>query len=119
VQLLGVGLIEWGGVAYCTNEFAVAMGFDSAQSMPIACRRIRKELIECGSLESNDWIRSLLATEVAFVSDVVGSGYEWSTTTGWLDEETVLTLRTVQRKLAKIIGPLVGTSFGTRPPKKR
>jgi hypothetical protein len=49
-----------------------------------------------------DWRRALLATELAFASDVLGSGVEWSTTTGWRDDETIRCLRNIQRKLARI-----------------
>ena len=44
-------------------------------------------------------MRSLLMTEVVFASDVVGSGMEWTITTGLTDQETIATLRGLQRKL--------------------
>jgi hypothetical protein len=62
-----------------------------------------------------DWARALLATELAFASEVVGSGYEWSTTTGWSDDTTVKILRSTQLKLIRTVSPLVGRGLGTRP----
>src|ERR1700716_3480223 len=115
VQLLRKGLMEWSGPARCTEEFAVAMGFNSAADLPVHCREIRAALVAEESLEPMDWARALLATEFAFASDVVGSGYEWSTTTGWTDEVTVKTLRSIQRKLVRTVAPLVGDGLGTRP----
>lgn len=115
VELLREALMEWSGPARCTDEFAVAMGFSGAVDLPGDCRRIRSALLAGDALESIDWAKALLATEIAFVSDVIGSGYEWSTTTGWSDELTIKVLRAVQRKLVRIVAPLVGDGLGTRP----
>jgi hypothetical protein len=115
VQLLRKALMEWSPPARCTEEFAVAMGFLSAMDLPDQCSRIRSALVVGEPLEPMDWARTLLATEIAFASDVVGSGYEWSTTTGWSDEVTIKTLRTIQRKLVQMVAPLVGHGLGTRP----
>ena len=62
-----------------------------------------------------DWAWALLATELAFASEVVGSGYEWSTTTGWSDDTTVKVLRSTQLKLIRTVSPLVGRGLGTGP----
>ncbi len=40
-----------------------------------------------------DWTRALLATEIVFVSNVVGSGWQWAITTGFSDASTLDTLR--------------------------
>lgn len=115
VRLLRKGLMEWSGPARCTEEFAIAMGFVSATDLPKQCVKIRSALVAGEPLEPMDWARTLLATEIAFASDVVGSGYEWSTTTGWSDEVTVKTLRAIQRKLVRVVAPLVGNGLGVRP----
>ena len=98
------------------EEFAVAMGFDGTEDLHYRSLRIRAALIAHEALEPMDWARALLATELAFASDVVGSGYEWSTTTGWSDETTVRVLRSTQLKLIRTVAPLVGRTLGTRPP---
>jgi hypothetical protein len=54
-----------------------------------------------------DWARVLLATEIVFVSDLMGSGVEWPTTTGLSDESTI---RTIQRNLGRTIRPYYGRS---------
>ncbi|MFF3098186.1 hypothetical protein [Streptomyces cyaneofuscatus] len=114
-RLLQLGLIEWCGPARSTEEFAVAMGFDGTEDLHYRSLRIRAALIAREALEPMDWARALLATELAFASDVVGSGYEWSTTTGWSDETTVRVLRSTQLKLIRTVAPLVGQGLGTRP----
>ncbi|MFJ8883370.1 hypothetical protein ACIRJR_08140 [Streptomyces sp. NPDC102402] len=113
-RLLQQGLMEWCGPARCTEEFAVAMGFDSAQDLSRRGVSIRGALAEGETLDPMDWARALMATEIAFASDVVGSGYEWSTTTGWSDDTTVRVLRSAQLKLIRTVAPLVGRGLGTR-----
>ncbi|MFE9362897.1 hypothetical protein ACFYNN_08710 [Streptomyces sp. NPDC006978] len=113
-RLLQQGLMEWCGPARCTEEFAVAMGFDSAQDLSLRGMSIRSALAERAALEPMDWARALLATELAFVSELVGSGYEWSTTTGWPDDTTLRVLRSAQLKLIRTVSPLVGRGLGTR-----
>ncbi|MEW2489385.1 hypothetical protein [Streptomyces sp. NPDC048411] len=115
-RLLQQGLIEWSGPARCTEEFAVAMGFDGADDLNRRGARIRTALAAKEPLEPMDWARALLATELAFASEVVGSGYEWSTTTGWSDDMTVKVLRSAQLKLIRTVTPLVGRGLGTRRP---
>ncbi|MFE7710889.1 hypothetical protein ACFU6I_35085 [Streptomyces sp. NPDC057486] len=115
-RLLQQGLIEWSGPARCTEEFAVAMGFDDADDLNRRGARIRHALAAKEPLEPMDWARALLATELAFASEMVGSGYEWSTTTGWSDDMTVKVLRSTQLKLIRTVTPLVGHGLGTRRP---
>ncbi|MFE4651373.1 hypothetical protein OH781_24390 [Streptomyces sp. NBC_01550] len=117
-RLLQQGLVEWSGPARCTEEFAVAMGFDDTDDLNRRGDRIRTALAAKEPLEPMDWARALLATELAFASEVVGSGYEWSTTTGWSDDVTVKILRSTQLKLIRTVSPLVGRGLGTRPDAK-
>ncbi|MDT3395093.1 hypothetical protein RKE29_00195 [Streptomyces sp. B1866] len=114
LKVLRCGLLEWSGSARGTEEFAVAMGFSSLAELLRESKRIRSALAQGEGLEPVDWARVLLATEVAFVSDVVGSGHDWSITTGFSDEEAVKILRSVQRKLARTVLPLIGHYLGTR-----
>jgi hypothetical protein len=61
--------------------------------------RVQAALAGGEPLSPIDWLRTLLATEIVFASDVVGSGIDWSSTTGLTDEHTIQVLRTVQRKI--------------------
>ena len=49
-------------------------------------------------MTAKDWQRLLLATEVVFASDLIGSGHDWPITTGFADERTIHLLRSIQRK---------------------
>lgn len=97
--VLGRGLLEWGGPAVATNVLAVAMGFASVEDFAVQRRRLRAALNARQPLSRWDWSRMLLATEIVFASDVLGSGLEWPTTTGLGDVETLEILRGLQRKL--------------------
>jgi hypothetical protein len=106
--LLNRGLVEWGGPAYCTDALAVAMGFDSVADLAVQQRRLLKQLNAGVPMSRWDWTRTLLATEIVFASDVVGSGVEWPTTTGLDDARSLEVLRDLQRKLVSsrvVFGP--------------
>jgi hypothetical protein len=98
----------------CTEEFAVAMGFDSAQDLSRRGMPVRSALAGRESLDPVDWARALVATELAFAGEVVGSGYKWSATTGWADDTTLRVLRSAQLKLIRTVAPLIGRELGTR-----
>ncbi|WP_051731982.1 hypothetical protein [Kitasatospora phosalacinea] len=110
-ELLRRALGEWGGPARSGDAMAYALGFADAADLLTGCGRLSGALREDLPLSPADWARALLATEVVFASDLVGSGVEWSTTTGWDDAETVRRLRSVQRKL----GPVLRGQYGGRP----
>ncbi|MEV0296814.1 hypothetical protein [Nocardia sp. NPDC050710] len=100
-QLLWWGLGEWSGPATCSEALAIAMDFESVADLLEQERRLRSALEAGEVLSARDWRRALLATEFVFASDVFGAGVEWSITTRLGDEETVRTLRRLQRKFAR------------------
>ncbi|MEW2427841.1 hypothetical protein AB0877_07500 [Micromonospora sp. NPDC047644] len=107
--LLSRGLGEWGGPASATDDFARAMGFDSKEDLWRGeGRSLREALDSGGSLTRSQWRKALLALEIVFASDVIGSGRDWSITTGISDEETIKLLRVVQRKLGRVIWSTAG-----------
>jgi len=77
------------------------MGFTSTADLHNEGRRLREALRNSQPLTKDDWRRSLVATEIAFASDVYGSGCDWPITTGLSDEETIQLLRSAQRKIAR------------------
>jgi hypothetical protein len=101
-ELLRRGLLEWGGPARCTETLAIAMGFRDVADLQDEGYRFADDLLARRSLSTNDWRRALLATEIVFASDVLGSGIDWSITTGMDDNETLRMLRSVQRKLSGV-----------------
>ena len=110
IDLLRRSLGEWGGPAHCSDQLAVGMGFSGVQGLLGHCRRLRAALTDDAPLAAADWARILLASEIVFVSDLAGSGVEWQTTTGRSDEATIRTLRSIQRKLAKVVRGYYGRS---------
>ncbi|MFC4561643.1 hypothetical protein ACFO4E_07225 [Nocardiopsis mangrovi] len=102
-ELLRRALLEWGGPARCGDRFASGMGFASEQDLLDQCSRLRGELANDLPISPEGWARILLAAEIVFISDLVGSGAEWSTTTGFSDEATVGGIRSIQRKLSRTI----------------
>ena len=110
LRFVRVALLEWGGPARPTDGLAVAMGFTSAARMSSEAWELW-ERIEAGeALTATDWRQVLLAVEVVFASDVVGSGLDWRITSGISDEESIAVLRGLQRKLPRWRG---GAQFST------
>ena len=101
--LLASGLLEWVGPAHCSDAMAVALGFDGVEHLLVEGDRISKDLSKRLPLSRRDWTRALLATEVAFASDVVGSGRDWEITTGLDDRSTIQVLRSVQLRLVSVV----------------
>lgn len=113
--ILSRGIVEWGGPAYPTEGLAVAMGFLSVQDLLLDGKRLHDAVKAGHPLSSTDWFRVVLATEIAFASDLVGSGRDWSITTGVSDEQSLRTLRGIQRKLTQEIRRVSGSGVGTLP----
>ncbi|WP_275005050.1 hypothetical protein [Promicromonospora iranensis] len=108
IDMLVRALLEWGGPAHASDELARGMGFAGAEDLLERGRSFRQDLRGNEPIRDVDWARILLATEIVFVSDLMGSGTDWSTTTGLTDDETVKLLRGVQRKLGNVLRPFYG-----------
>ena len=115
-SVLRAGLVEWGGPARVTQELAVGMGFRDQEDLFRQGNRIRIDLEAGRPLSPLDWARTVLATEIVFASNLVGSGRDWSLTTGISDVDTLRILREIQRKLPRSVVSVVGTELGTKPP---
>jgi hypothetical protein len=111
-KFLRAALLEWGGPAEPTDDLAMAMGFTCADNLSGEAWTLWRRIESRESLTASDWKRVLLASEIVFVSDVVGSGPDWPITTGLSDEESVAILRGLQRKLPRWRGTV---QFSTDP----
>jgi hypothetical protein len=98
---LRAALLDWDGPARPTQEFAVAMGFGDAEQLPSDTRSLWRRIDRQSALSIGDWRCVLLAAEVIFVSDVVGSGLDWRLTSGFSDEESIAIPRGLQRKMPR------------------
>jgi hypothetical protein len=114
--LLWCGLHEWAGPARCTEELARAMGFESVANLLDESGRLMDAIQRGGALRRLDWCRILVATEIVFVSATFGSGHDWSVTTGIRDEQSLSTLRALQRRMTREVRGLIGNGLGSRPP---
>ncbi len=114
-RVLVAGLTEWSGPARPTEELAVALGFDGLDDFGSERLGLWWALEQHQPLTRLDWARVLMATEIVFASNVVGSGHDWMFTVGISDEETLFLLRTIQLKLTGEVRPLLGRGLGTRP----
>jgi hypothetical protein len=100
-SFLRAALLDWGGPADPTGALALAMGFTSADNLADEAWALW-ERIEAGeALATEDWRRVLLAAEILFVCDVVGSGLDWQITSDFSDEESIALLRGLQRNLPR------------------
>src|SRR5207244_252306 len=111
------GLGEWFGPARHTEAFAIAMRFRDDDDFVRHAARLFEALGHHHPLTAIDWTRIVLATELAFASDVVGSGLDWQTTTGISDEDAVRLLRSVQRKVVRMTSTVVHETLGARLPR--
>ena len=113
--VLRAGLAEWGGPAHCTEELARAMGFQGIRDLFDERKRIAVAIVEGQPLSRTDWTRALLATEIVFMSNVIGAGLDWKHTAGFSDVRTLEVIRGLQRKI--VTAGVIGRAFGTRPRK--
>lgn len=77
------------------------MGFSSGDRLPVEARTLRDRIDAGEALQPDDARRVLLAVEIVFASDVVGSSQDWRHTTGLSDEESIGLLRGIQRKAGR------------------
>ena len=112
-RVLAYGLGEWLGPARPTEELAVAMGFAGIADLNSEVLRLNRAILADEPLSPLDWVRALLATEIVFISDMVGSGRDWQITVGIPDDVTVEALRRVQDKILPMRDKVIGREFGT------
>jgi hypothetical protein len=98
-----------------TEELAIGMGFSGLGDLFARSANLREAIDGREPMARLDWLRALLAMEIVFVSDLVGSGHDWVFTTGLSDGDTIDLLRGLQRKLGRETARLVGHGLGTRP----
>ncbi|TNC33112.1 hypothetical protein [Mumia zhuanghuii] len=99
VHMLVYGLKDWSGPTDCTESLSRAFGFDGLDDFLAAGDRIANAISRREPLTVRDWTRALLATEVGWVSRVVGYSDEWDSIHAWTDEKSLQVLRSLQRKV--------------------
>lgn len=82
------------------------MGFQDAETMSNQAWDFWLRIERGDVLAPDEWRSVLMAAEVVFSSDVVGSGLDWPITTGISDAESIAILRGLQRKLPRWRGSI-------------
>lgn len=100
-RFIRAALLDWSGPARPTDDLAVAMGFTNAELLSGEAWALWDRIESGAALTQEEWRRVLLAIEIVFASDVVGSGLDWRVTSGLSDEESIKILRGLQRKLPR------------------
>lgn len=98
-NMLCAGLINWGGPADGTNALARAMGFANRKDLWEESNKIATAINSGHALSVRDWTRALVATEINFASEVLGTGNEWEAIEGVRDEDCLKVLRSLQVKV--------------------
>jgi hypothetical protein len=101
LRFLRAALLDWGGPARPTERLAVAMGFSGADSLSREAWALWERIEAGDALTAGECRQVLLAVEIVFASDVVGSGLDWRITSGIADEDSITILRGLQRKLPR------------------
>jgi hypothetical protein len=92
-------LEQWGlSAASAPFPFQV-LGLSTWEAFGELTVRLENSVIGGEPLTDLDWARLLFLTEVTFASDLVGSGLDFDTVTGFSDFEAVSLLRGLQRKI--------------------
>lgn len=77
------------------------MGFTSAESLSREAWALWERIDAGDALTTEEWRQVLLAVEIMFVSDVVGSGLDFRMRSGIPDDEAIKILRGLQRRLPR------------------
>jgi hypothetical protein len=78
--MLFYGLVDWGGPASdCPEALTVALGCENTENLGIEGRRIADDIYDSRAVSARDWTRALFAAEIIFVSDLLGTGSELTT----------------------------------------
>lgn len=105
-RLLASGLSGWGGSLRPGLDVIVAMGFSDVDDFDSTRDRMIWRLLHHELMSRLDWTRALVATEIVFISDVVGGALHWESESGLYEETTLRLLRETQASLSRF-GALV------------
>jgi len=103
--MMSHGLIDWdteGGPARATDPVAQAMGFSGADDLCDQGQRLAIAIRAGRPLSGPDWVRALATAEIAFASDVLGTGLEWTVINGGQETHWFEVLRGLQTKLSHL-----------------
>jgi hypothetical protein len=94
------GLLVWGGPASMTDEIARAIWFSDREDFYAHRDRLRDAIKDDVPLTPRDWHRALAATELGFISKILGAAGDWHIVSGIDDHDVLNHIRSIQAKLA-------------------
>jgi hypothetical protein len=103
--LLSHGVRDWdtdGGPALATDPLAQAMGFADAEELCLRGPELADAILSGTPMSGTDWVRALAAAEIAFASDVLGTGLEWTAINGGQEAYWFAVLRRLQSKISHL-----------------
>lgn len=101
-RVLASGLNEWGGPVRPGVDIIVAMGFKDVDDLYSTGHRMFSQILNREPMSRLDWTRALVATEIVFVSDVVGGALDWEPDSNFYDQTTLRLLREIQHSLSLV-----------------
>lgn len=106
----------WGGADHCTEELAVAMGFESVADLFDQIARIVPAIKSNAALSRLDWERTLVASEIAFGNTLFGVAWDWPAVGRIELAEAFALLESIRRAFDKALRDVEWPGIGTRPP---
>jgi hypothetical protein len=102
-RVLRFGLLMWsGGPAWMTDEIARAIWFDDREDFNEQRDRLWDAIEAQKPLSPRDWHRALAATELGYISWVLGAAGDWPMVSGIEDHTALDHIRPIQKKLAGV-----------------
>lgn len=101
-DFLATGLLQWGGVVAMGDDLAKALGFHTAHHFMAESMEMSRRISDGLGLTADEWRRCLATCEIAFSSEVLGLGHEWTDFSSFDDEESYEAMRRLQWKLANV-----------------
>ena len=115
-EVISRGLYEWLGPGRPTEEMARAMGFAGSVAMEEDAARLALWVESEVPMSPTDWVRALLAAQIAFISSWMGSGHSWEIDTALSEHPSLDALRSAELKITQVIKTshvVLGQVFGT------
>jgi hypothetical protein len=98
-EFVDAALASYTGVAFNAPIPVIALGFADRDRFVEEVGRLRRAVADAVTLNELETARVLFLSELAFGSDLLGAGVEFQLVSPLRDDEAVVVLRALQRKL--------------------
>jgi len=114
-HFIGTALIQCRSAASNVPLPIHAFRFSDWTEFDTELNRSRDAIARRGVLSDRDWGRALLLTEIAWCSDLIGTGTEFALVNGIPDDQAITLLRSIQRKISNSERAALVFPSGGRP----